>query len=330
MTCRRLATKPMDVTLKDKIAVVIPTVGRSSLREAIRSVRAQTLPADQVELIAVFDTPEPPSHPNSALADTTLWTGGNQGGGSARQLGVDSSTAGWIAFLDDDDSWHPDKLRRQLAATRARSEKSILVGCRLHEGTDPTNSKTVTPARTCRPDESISNYLFVGRGPTVGRNGIPSSTLFVDSQTARHLVRWDADLRRHQDWDWLIRFDQIDSRRFIHLPDVLVQKTMGSAASISAKADWQGSLDWYQASSPAWSSRARADFLAAQVMRYALQARSLSGVRACISRISANKCVPGLSSWALGLVGLIPRRAAQAAFGIAAGRRRETPEGKVV
>ncbi|WP_369413862.1 glycosyltransferase [Aeromicrobium wangtongii] len=314
--------------MNDRIAVVIPTVGRPSLRESIQSVRDQTLPANHVQVIAVFDTPEPPSGALAKMADTTLWTGGGRGGGAARQLGVDSCDAEWVAFLDDDDSWAADKLRLQLTAAQQHPERPTAVGCRLRESTDPAMSNIATPARRCRVDESISDYLFVRRGPTVRRNGIPTSTLLVDATTARELVRWDPKLSRHQDWDWLVKFDQVPNRRFVHLPEVLVQKTMGTEASISANADWRASLAWYDASSARWSRRSRADFLIAQGLRYALQARSMAGVWAVVRRTCINRQLPSLPSIALGLVGLIPRRSAQSVFGIAANRKTMFKKGR--
>ena len=40
---------------------------------------------------------------------------GNSGSGAARNYGVEKASGQWIAFVDADDTWLPDKLQKQLA-----------------------------------------------------------------------------------------------------------------------------------------------------------------------------------------------------------------------
>ncbi len=81
--------------MEPKISVIIPTCNRPELlKKAIASVERQTY--RNVELIVIDD------------GETRL------GGGAARNKGIRQATGDYIAFLDDDDQWMPDKLEVQL------------------------------------------------------------------------------------------------------------------------------------------------------------------------------------------------------------------------
>ena len=95
------------------ISVIIPTIGRASLRTAVESALNQTVPP--AEVIVVVDSDGEPDLPTSD-AVRVLRTSGGVGPGRARQLGIDSAKGDIIALLDDDDRWKKGKLEKQLAA----------------------------------------------------------------------------------------------------------------------------------------------------------------------------------------------------------------------
>ncbi|MGT2461428.1 glycosyltransferase [Sinomonas atrocyanea] len=91
------------------VSVVIPTILRKSLLNAVRSARGQETVS--VQLVVVVDRYS--GDPDWDNLKRDLGLGDNdllilrapEDDRSARQLGVDSSTAPYIAFLDDDDEW---------------------------------------------------------------------------------------------------------------------------------------------------------------------------------------------------------------------------------
>jgi glycosyltransferase involved in cell wall biosynthesis len=99
-----------------RVSVIIPTYNRWPLvSEAVASVCAQRRPADEV--IVVDDGSEDGTA--TALqaaygAGVTVVRGAHRGVAAARNVGVSSSTGDWIAFLDSDDVWRPDKLAAQV------------------------------------------------------------------------------------------------------------------------------------------------------------------------------------------------------------------------
>jgi len=99
-----------------KISVIIPTYNRADfLREAIDSVLAQTY--REFELLVIDDGST--DHTRDVIAmygkQLTSHFQENRGVSSARNLGIRVSQGEYIALLDSDDRWLPQKLERQIA-----------------------------------------------------------------------------------------------------------------------------------------------------------------------------------------------------------------------
>lgn len=99
------------------VTVVIPTFNRQQLlKRALNSVLSQTQPAN--EIIVVDDGSNDDTY---AMLKTDYPTikylkQEHQGVSCARNLGIRAANSEWIALLDSDDAWHPDKLKQQLQA----------------------------------------------------------------------------------------------------------------------------------------------------------------------------------------------------------------------
>lgn len=101
------------------VSVVIPTYrDGDALRRALVSVENQTLqPAE----VIVVDDGSPDDNADkvcgaSSLKIVQLMTlNQNVGPGEARNAGIAASSEPFIAFLDADDEWHPEKLERQMS-----------------------------------------------------------------------------------------------------------------------------------------------------------------------------------------------------------------------
>src|SRR5437870_3455577 len=99
------------------IAVIIPTYNRaSSLKRAIESVNAQTLPARQV--IVVDDGSEEDIAAVVRPYGNCVYRRIEHSGLPAvvRNAGLGMTDADYVAFLDSDDEWLPHKLERQLSS----------------------------------------------------------------------------------------------------------------------------------------------------------------------------------------------------------------------
>lgn len=98
-----------------KISVVIPTYNRYEfLKRALVSVYGQSVLADEVIVIDDGSTDET-SRIQDDFPNVRYFYQKNSGVSSARNLGIEKASYEWVAFLDSDDEWHPNKLKEQVA-----------------------------------------------------------------------------------------------------------------------------------------------------------------------------------------------------------------------
>lgn len=171
------------------IAAVIPVRNRAdTLARAVRSVQAQTHAVD--EIIIVDDA----SNDDTLTAAEVLATGDSRvriliqperrGAGAGRNRGWRAAHLAWIAFLDSDDEWLPEKLQIQMDVL-AKDEK--LLACFAGFRTDWSN--WIPPERVRLLDLQRMNVL-----------GSTSSA--VVRRSALELVGgFDESLPSCQDWD---------------------------------------------------------------------------------------------------------------------------------
>lgn len=102
-----------------RVSVLIPAYNSTFIEDTIASVYAQTVLPGEVIVVndgSTDDTEARLRHLAARLpANFVIRTKENGGCASALNLGLRLATGMYIAFLDHDDIWHPEKLERQLA-----------------------------------------------------------------------------------------------------------------------------------------------------------------------------------------------------------------------
>jgi glycosyltransferase involved in cell wall biosynthesis len=110
------------------ITCIVPAFnGERYLRETLNSILAQRY--QHLEIIVADDgSTDGTAAAAAAYGDQLryLWQP-NKGPAAARNLGLGCAKGEFVAFLDQDDLWHPDKLTRQLARFQARPELDAAV-----------------------------------------------------------------------------------------------------------------------------------------------------------------------------------------------------------
>jgi len=108
----------MPVIEKVPVSVIIPCFNsEQTILRALNSIKEQTYPVQ--EIICIDDcstdntvkTIENFIHHNSHLTVKLFKNESNAGPSFSRNLGWDAAQGDYVAFLDADDSWHPEKLR---------------------------------------------------------------------------------------------------------------------------------------------------------------------------------------------------------------------------
>ena len=110
------------------ISTIVPVFnGERYLGEALDSIWAQTY--RPLEIIVVNDgsTDGTAKVVGSYRERVQYIQQANKGPAAARNLGISKAGGDFIAFLDADDVWHPEKLERQMARFRARPELNLCV-----------------------------------------------------------------------------------------------------------------------------------------------------------------------------------------------------------
>lgn len=309
-----------------RVSVVVPSGARPELLHAVASVHAQDYPGE-VETVVVLDGGGDHADLLARLSTagvTVRETGRRAGADVARNLGATAATGELVAYLDDDDVWEPDKLRTQVELLRrlgGDGQGPLVVSCRVRfRRPGGSELSRPVPDRLPTPGQRVEDYLFRRRRPTLGRALVQTSTLLLPRELAL-AVPWDEQLTRHQDWDWVTRAQDEAGARLVMCPAPLVVCATGSTGSISARPDWASSLAWAVRRGEGWLAGTRADFLVGQPLRYALQARSLTGVGRVLAAVATGGRPPSPLPLVIGLGGLLPRRTFEAAA-LRSGRQR--------
>ena len=131
--------------MSKKVSVLIPVYnGEKYIAAAIESVLAQTY--RDFELIVVDDGSADASfEAASAFPEAVCFRKAHEGVAAARNFALGKASGEYIAFIDADDLWTPDKLEKQMAYLAANPSCRI-VFCRYKNFAD-AGEESLTPAQ---------------------------------------------------------------------------------------------------------------------------------------------------------------------------------------
>jgi glycosyltransferase involved in cell wall biosynthesis len=180
------------------VSVVIPTHNRRRLLgQTARSALGQV--GVEVEVIVVDDgSSDGTADAVASIGDDRIRLLRHQkplGVAMARNAGAGAARGSWVALLDDDDLWAPDKLKRQLEAAAAAEAGWVYAGVvevdaegRLLGGSAPPSPEELLAGLRRR------NLMPAGSSNVVVRSDLLSASGGFDPRL-RHLADWDLWLR---------------------------------------------------------------------------------------------------------------------------------------
>lgn len=229
------------------VSVIIPTYNREeTVSRAIDSVLEQT--HDDLEVLVVDDgsTDGTVAVLESYDDDRVrpIYHETNQGANVARNTGIEHARGRYVAFLDSDDEWRPEKLEAQLEVLEKRSAEWVAAYCgfafELTSASDRFRglAASVLSQADDRPrmeggeelvGEILADNVHTGAG----------STLIVRTDVAREVGGFDETLDRFQDPEFVLRILEVGKLAYVDEPLVVREETGTPPADTIRRADEQ-------------------------------------------------------------------------------------------
>ena len=196
------------------VSVIIPTYNRANLvAKAIKSVLSQTY--QDFEIIVIDDgstdnTEEIIRSFKDKRVKYIKKYKENKGSSVARNIGIKVARGKYIALLDSDDEWLPEKLDKQIKVLQSESPEVGVVYsnlCYIDE-----NGKSMNKLRNPKKEGYIYEDLF-------GKNcvGTPS-TVLIRKECFHQVGLFDDLLNAMEDWDMWIRIAKYYRFALIKVP----------------------------------------------------------------------------------------------------------------
>jgi glycosyltransferase involved in cell wall biosynthesis len=178
-----------------QVSVIIPTYNRAGpVQDAVASVQAQTF--RDFEILVVDDgSTDGTTAALAAIPGIRVVRGETRRGvAAARNLGIAAARGEWLAFLDSDDRWQPEKLARQMAYLTAYPEL-------LLSQTEEIWVRRGVRVNKPRTHKKTAGWIFL---PSLARCMISPSAAMVHRKLLADHGGFDEDLPAAEDYDlWL-------------------------------------------------------------------------------------------------------------------------------
>lgn len=198
------------------VSVIIPVYNCKYIGETLNSVRSQTYTNIEITVIDDGSTDNTPDI-ISSFKDVKVVRTENKGVASARNEGLKECRGEFIAFIDADDIWSPDKTSRQVKLLMENTEYDLIYGrfCNFFQK-DSKLPPMIEKGRFL--DSDIGSLISLG-------------TLIVRNDVIRKIGFFDEKLRTGEDLDWFIKMKESGSRVYFDDHEVMQRRLHSSNLS---------------------------------------------------------------------------------------------------
>lgn len=199
---------------KPTVSVIIPTYNREkTILRAVNSIFVQTMQDFEVIIVDDASTDKTIDILNSHFTDSRLKIVKNiknLGTSGAKNVGLEHSSGKYIALLDSDDEWLPEKLEKQIQFMESNSRDFPLSFTSVYVHREEQQKALL---RHPRKVGTWFESLLLGETFNLG------STLIATKECFNKVGQFSTKLDRFEDRDWTIRyFDHYSDFQFLAMP----------------------------------------------------------------------------------------------------------------
>lgn len=225
------------------VSVVITTIGNNCVYRSIEKVLNQSY--KNIEILVMYDGAqfrefkmkfEGEGYSNTKLFNVGPFNNANH----ARNCGIELSKGLYIALLDDDDFWDEDHIENLVNYSKniLNDKFLLLTGSKVYSETKGVIKKV--PSNFCLDNrKNISKILFC-------ENGFMQTSSYFFSKKLSEKIKFDENLRMHQDYDWLLKIEKHDTDIYVKQLDLYTNyySCDANSNSVSKKSKIIDSANW--------------------------------------------------------------------------------------
>lgn len=217
------------------ISAVVPTYNRSGLLiKALESIRSQSYRPIEIVVVDDGSTDDTTTvvrdwaskYNEPAIFVIRLADQASQGANAARNRGIAESHGEFIAFLDSDDQWLPQKLEKQITILQQNSDiGGVYCGMR---NVDLVTGEKEKDSPRAYPEGDLLRQLLIHDVTEA------TSSWVVRRECFARVGNFDVSLPARQDWDMWIRLSE--KYRIGCVPEILVEQGNHPGERVRSKA----------------------------------------------------------------------------------------------